>query len=599
MVTIVNNGAGVTQGGFYRVEEYAFFCFLGDARPVPGDDDFLLDYEAQPFTQYWFSLIRYGGINSLPSKRANLVYPIGIDEKSLQIVGVGRSLKARVEAGDVPFATNDWLPEVEKIRGHPVIWPFRGNGSMATWQVNEETLFDLYKQGFVRIRRHKKGPGGNRFSISYVKNGHRQKVAQGIIPVLGREFPDGPLMLGQIPRNVIPKTVWKRAKHDAGKWGSRALRELLGDVSFDYAKSPYAVLDTLRAVVGKNPDALILDFFAGSGTTAHATVLLNSEDGGQRRSILVTNNAVSDEDEKRLKATGHSPGDREWEAVGICQSITFPRCKAAITGQRGNGTALAGEYFTGKFEPQNARRAIWSLEFADISSFGSKRSREALAQAVRFTKSKVTEEESFLLAEGETVAVLLDPSALDLFIEQGQAWAEGIEMLYLPFRSGKAFNQARERILEAWPPLVKTVEIKRPMKDGFAANLDYFRLDFLDRSTVETGGKLTDILPALWMMAGCRGKVPTCKGNEKMLFFKDCPFAVLVDESAIKPFLARLEERPDVAWAFLVTNDQDSFSRMCEWLPEHISATQRIHLWRNYVDNFLINVDTVSAGDAQ
>jgi adenine-specific DNA-methyltransferase len=129
------------------------------------------------------------------------------------------------------------------------------------------------------------------------------------------------------------------------------------------------------------------------------------------------------------------------------------------------------------------------------------------------------------------------------------------------------------------------------MRDGFASNLDYFRLDFLDRAQVETFGKLADILPALWMMAGCRGKLPTCKGNDKMLLFKDCPFALLVEESAIKQFLAKLEDRPDIDWAFLVTNDQDSFARMCEWLPEHIPATQRIHLWRNYVDNFLINVD--------
>lgn len=108
---------------------------------------------------------------------------------------------------------------------------------------------------------------------------------------------------------------------------------------------------------------------------------------------------------------------------------------------------------------------------------------------------------------------------------------------------------------------------------------------------MEIGAKLSDILPVLWMMAGWRGKLPICNGNEKMLFFKDCLFAVLVEESAIKSFLTKLEKRPDVDWVFLATNDQDSFSRMCEWLPEHIPAAQRIHLWRNYVDNFLINVD--------
>jgi len=242
------------------------------------------------------------------------------------------------------------------------------------------------------------------------------------------------------------------------------------------------------------------------------------------------------------------------------------------------------------------RRSIRLLDFATVHTLASKKPREALALAVGFTKSKVTGEESFLLGEGESVAVLLDPSALDAFVEQGEEWAEGIETVYLPFSSGKTFNQARDQILEAWPPLTKTVEIKRPMKEGFAANLDYFRLDFLDRSQAEIGGKLADVLPALWMMAGCRGKLPAAKGNEKMYFFKDCPFAVLVEETAIKPFLARLAERPDIDWVFVLTHDQDTFARICEWLPEHVPATQRVHLWRNYVDNFLINVDRGTGG---
>lgn len=259
---------------------------------------------------------------------------------------------------------------------------------------------------------------------------------------------------------------------------------------------------------------------------------------------------------------------------------------------------MPGEYLTGRFEEQELRRAFRPLEFTTVETLASKTAREALALALGFSKSKVKDGEPFLLSEDESVAALLDPDALDSFVEQGEEWADGIETVYLPFSLGKAFNEARAQLAETWPPLTKTVEIKRPIKDGFVANLDYFRMDFLDRSQVETGGKLVDILPALWMMAGCRGTLPVCNGDKKMLFFKDCPFAILVEESAIKSFLAKLEERPDIEWAFLVTNDQDSFSRMCEWLPEHVPAIQRIHLWRNYVDNFLINVDRASGGAA-
>jgi hypothetical protein len=255
-------------------------------------------------------------------------------------------------------------------------------------------------------------------------------------------------------------------------------------------------------------------------------------------------------------------------------------------------------YLTGRFEEQQLRRSFRTLDFLSTNMLSEKRALESLAAALEFSKSKIVDGVRFLLAKGESVAALLHPAALDDFIEQGEEWADSIDKVYLPFPAGKAFDLAKEQLIEAWPPLIKAVEIKLPMKDGFNANLDYFRLDFLDRSMVEIGGKLADILPALWLMAGCRGKLPTCKGSEKMLFFNDCPFAVLIDESAIRPFLAKLEQRPDIDWAFLVANDQDSFSRMYEWLPEHVPAAQRIHLWRNYIDNFLINVDHGFAGDA-
>jgi adenine-specific DNA-methyltransferase len=83
--------------------------------------------------------------------------------------------------------------------------------------------------------------------------------------------------------------------------------------------------DTLELVVKDRPDALIVDFFAGSGTTMHATCMLNAEDGGRRRSILVTNNEVSEEDAKTLARAGHFPGDAEYEAKGIFESATMPR----------------------------------------------------------------------------------------------------------------------------------------------------------------------------------------------------------------------------------------------------------------------------------
>lgn len=71
---------------------------------------------------------------------------------------------------------------------------------------------------------------------------------------------------------------------------------------------------------------------------------LNKQDGGRRRSIVVTNNEVSDNEARSLRALGHRPGDPEWEAFGIYEYITKPRVRAAITGQTPDGGPTKGDY---------------------------------------------------------------------------------------------------------------------------------------------------------------------------------------------------------------------------------------------------------------
>ena len=64
-----------------------------------------------------------------------------------------------------------------------------------------------------------------------------------------------------------------------------------------------------RCLEISNSSAIVLDFFAGSGTTRHAVNLMNAEDGGRRRCIIVTNNEVSDAEAKEMTAKGYKPGD--------------------------------------------------------------------------------------------------------------------------------------------------------------------------------------------------------------------------------------------------------------------------------------------------
>ena len=110
---------------------------------------------------------------------------------------------------------------------------------------------------------------------------------------------------------------------------------------------------------------MIVDFFAGSGTTLHAVNLLNAEDDGKRRCILVTNNEVSEAEVRELKAAGHQPGDPEWESRGICRSVTWPRTEYSILGKRADGTILTGEYFTNLTTDKETNRSFYQLGFVE------------------------------------------------------------------------------------------------------------------------------------------------------------------------------------------------------------------------------------------
>lgn len=118
---------------------------------------------------------------------------------------------------------------------------------------------------------------------------------------------------------------------------------------------------------GVKPDAVVLDFFAGSGTTAHAVMRLNRQDGGTRHSILITNNEVAAAEQADLRKSGLRAGDSDWEQWGICDHITKPRLEAAITGTSSAGAPIVGSYrFVDEFpmaEGIQANAAFFTLTY--------------------------------------------------------------------------------------------------------------------------------------------------------------------------------------------------------------------------------------------
>lgn len=343
MVTIVSNPKGVTQGYLSRVEEYAFFCFSPNYRIYSVDDDLLSRNTNRDSEEIlrprWKGLLRSGD-EAQRQDREKMFYPIWINPKTRKIVGAGEYLPLE-EKPDF-YGTDPY--------GNVAAWPVRKDGSLGRWSVGNATLNKLIENGFAVAGRYDRRR--NTWAISYLSEQLRDELEQGILEVIGRDEVTGVADVAYIaaPSRRV-RTVWHRTSHDAGANGTDLVGGLVGaGRAFPFPKSLYAVEDALRIVIKGKPDAVILDFFAGSGTTAHAVMRLNRQDGGSRQCISVTNNEVAAEEQNALRKQGLRPGDPEWEKYGICDYITKPRVAAAITGKTPTGELIKGDYkFTDEF----------------------------------------------------------------------------------------------------------------------------------------------------------------------------------------------------------------------------------------------------------
>ena len=155
---------------------------------------------------------------------------------------------------------------------------------------------------------------------------------------------------GQVVEQVAPEDqdveVFRHPRrYSASSNGTKLLQDLLcNDSVFDYSKSLYTVYDLLEAVCWRNPSAKILDFFAGSGTTAHSVMLLNEVHGGNRHCTMVTNTEMKHTVSNRLWREGVRPLDQQWLNQANSRLYTFERCRLAANGNNADGNNLGGNY---------------------------------------------------------------------------------------------------------------------------------------------------------------------------------------------------------------------------------------------------------------
>lgn len=184
----------------------------------------------------WRNLRDNGG-ESLRTDAKNCFYPIIV--KNEKIVGFG----------EVLLDDRKHPKQEEKKDGYSYIYPIDIQGIERKWRYARQTVEGI--KDLLRVKKVK-----NHLEIE-----------------LGKNF-------GTF------RTVWQDARYDANEYGKKLINDLVPNCPFSFPKSLWNVYDCLYSVVGKDKEAIILDFFGGSGTTAHAVEELNKNDNGKRQFIL-------------------------------------------------------------------------------------------------------------------------------------------------------------------------------------------------------------------------------------------------------------------------------------------------------------------------
>jgi adenine-specific DNA-methyltransferase len=332
MVTSVISPFGVARKDeLSRVEEYIYYVSFGSASlGAPNDSRVLLardDDNEEPKKNketFWFSLMR-AGTDSKRERSPGCFYPIFIKSNG-EFHSIGKVL-GKEENRSI----------IKAPKGTKAVWPINQEAEEARWQMTPEIAKGLFKHGYARIGNFNSTT--QRHSITYLRSGTIKRIKDKALKVES----DGSITVIQ-EATTSGRTVWAFGSHNATSHGTKLLKKFLPDRRFPFPKSLYAVEDTLRVFLANKPKAIVLDFFAGSGTTAHATMRLNYQDDGNRQCISVTNNEVSSEEQSDLKKKELRPGDPNWEKLGICDYITKPRIKAAIEGLNSKGKPVDGDY---------------------------------------------------------------------------------------------------------------------------------------------------------------------------------------------------------------------------------------------------------------
>ena len=266
MISSVINPAGKAKKGgvdFSRTDEYLFFVQIGDCVVTPETREIT----KTPITWETFrrhSLENGRGRHGTGACGPNQFYPIYVDDITHKIVKIGEPIMEGVDRFSV-----------EQIPGCTAVFPVRDDGTEMNWGAIPEEAKERLQKGYMRVG--KAFPDKpQQYSIQYLTGGTIKGIKSGEVVVEGYDA-DGSI-IGYYPtgRPKMPTTNWNKPSHNATTYGTDILKTILCEPAFNYPKSLYAVLDCIKIFIADKPNAIVLDYFAGSGTTMHAVHLLNT-----------------------------------------------------------------------------------------------------------------------------------------------------------------------------------------------------------------------------------------------------------------------------------------------------------------------------------
>lgn len=233
----------------------------------------------------WMNFRRQGS-NSDRSARWRLYYPIFLTETALRIPKITWNEEHK-----------EWVLQEKPKKGEEVVYPIDEDGNQKTWRWKHDEVTANPDEFQVKDDR-----SGRRWV--YFKYRPNQKGVQAT-------------------------TVWSDARHSATEYGTAIVKKLFGKNAFSYPKSFLAVQDCLKVAGLRDDEGWCIDIFAGSGTTAHAVMAMNADDGGKRKFILVeTNKYFESVTLNRVKKVSASLDWKDGSAEAINGSGTFVRVQA-------------------------------------------------------------------------------------------------------------------------------------------------------------------------------------------------------------------------------------------------------------------------------